>query len=174
MGRVPSCGPRPARPPPAVAVRGRHVLGARRTEAPLGLTRGLGRRCPVAGPGGSGPGHAAPAPSTPDAAAPRRDPQGRGGGHPVVQVRPSASGDGQGRVRASWVETAPAGGTFAPPRGHVPPCCLPSIQGPVPQCPVCSLQSRSGLGGMGGLGAGPPSSRPHTLTGPSPDLCPPT
>lgn len=88
----------------------------------------------------------------------------------MVQVGPRASGDGQGRVRASWAETAPAGGTFAPPRGHVPPGRLPSIQGPVPHCAVSSLQARSGLGGMGGLGAGPPSSGPHTLTGPSPHL----
>lgn len=56
----------------------------------------------------------------------------------MVQVGPRASGDGQGRVRASWAETAPAGGTFAPPRGHVPLCRLPSNQGPVPQCPICS------------------------------------
>lgn len=60
---------RPA-PPAAVAVRGRHVLGVRRSEAQLGLTRGLGRRCPVGRLGGNGPGHPVPTPSAPDAAAP--------------------------------------------------------------------------------------------------------
>lgn len=112
-----SCAPRP---PAAVAVRGRHVLGARRTEAPLGLTRGLGRRCPVGRPGASGapdtPRPRRPRPMQPPADEARRDgaedAQWSRWGRAGLGRR---SGDGRASGGRAPPAASPAGGRDTPP-----------------------------------------------------------
>lgn len=140
-----TCAPPAARPPAAVAVRGRHVLGAPDGSA-AGLTRGLGGAARV------GRARRATA-SAPDAAAGPRS-QGHGGGRPVVQVGGAGRGP-RGGSRASCSASCalpgapcPGGRSAQVPRSQT---CLSAIQ---PQAPGVPPSPRQGPRGTAGRWAG--------------------